>query len=256
MRAAVAVSAHRGGGESHPEGTWEAYRSAAATGAEYVEFDVRRLADGELVCYHDPRAGGRPLRALSYPQLCAEVGFPVPTVAGVAAEIAGTAAGHVDLKETGYEDEVVRLLRELLGEDGLVVTSLEDVSIARISRDFPRVRTALSLGRGRAEIARGRLVHTRLRELLPLRRVRATGARWVAVDQTLARSGVLAQCARHGIGAMVWTVDETRMIDRFLADPRVAVLVTNRPRYAVQRRARLRPGPPGPPDPPGPVPPA
>lgn len=237
----VAVSAHLGGGEQYREATWEAYRSAAATGAEYVEFDVRRLADGELVCYHDPRAGhtGPLLRTLSYRQLCAEVGYQVPTVTGIAAEIAGKAAGHVDLKETGYEGEVVRLMRELLGEDGFVATSLEDGSIARITRDFPRVRTALSLGRGRDEIPRGRLVRTRLRELLPLRRVRATGARWVAVDKTLARYGVLAQCARHGIGAMVWTVDETGMIDRFLADPRVDVLVTNRPRHAVERRARL-----------------
>jgi glycerophosphoryl diester phosphodiesterase len=40
---------------------------------------------------------------------------------------------------------------------------------------------------------------------------------------------------------MVWTVDETALIDRFLTDPRVDVLVTNRPRHAVRRRAQLRP---------------
>ncbi|MGH3681809.1 MAG: glycerophosphodiester phosphodiesterase family protein [Natronosporangium sp.] len=238
----VAVSAHKGGGERYPAASWEAYRSAAATGAEYVEFDVRRLADGALVCYHDPRAGGSGplLRTLSYRQLCDTVGFEVPTMAGVAAEIAaGGAAGHVDLKETGYEAEVVELAREVFGEGGFVATSLEDESIARITRAFPRVRTALSLGRGRAEVPPGRLLDTRLRELFPLRRVRATGAGWVAVDKTLARYGVLAQCARHGIGAMVWTVDETALIDRFLADPRVRVLVTNRPGYALRRRDRL-----------------
>lgn len=248
MTTPVAVSAHKGGGEQHPAATWEAYRSAVATGAEYVEFDVRRLADGELVCYHDSHAGGAgpPLRTLTYPQLCDQVGYQVPTMAGVAAElVAGGAAGHVDLKETGYEPDVVGLAREVFGEDGFVATSLEDASIARISRDFPRVRTALSLGRGRADVPPGRLLHTRLRELFPLRRVRATGAQWVAVDKTLARYGVLAQCARHGIGAMVWTVDEPELIDRFLADPRVRVLVTNRPGYAVARRARIAPPPAG-----------
>jgi glycerophosphoryl diester phosphodiesterase len=239
----VAVSAHSGGGERHPLATWEAYRSAAATGAEYVEFDVRRLADGELVCYHDPRARhtGSLLRDLSYRQLCGEVGYEVPTVAGVAAELAGKVAGHVDLKETGYEDQVVRLALDVFGAGGFVVTSLEDVSIARIAHEFPQVRTALSLGRGRAEIPPGALLRTRLAELLPLRRIRATGATWVAVDKTLARYGVLAQCARYGIGAMVWTVDETALIDRFLSDPRVDVLVTNRPRHAVRRRAQLGP---------------
>lgn len=237
----MAVSAHRGGGEDYPQATWEAYRSAVETGAEYVEFDVRKLADGTLVCYHDPHAGpsGPALRTLSYQELCRMVGYEVPTVPGVLAGLVGKASGHVDLKETGYEQEVVRLALDALGEDGFVATSLEDESVARISAAFPGVRTALSLGRGRTEIPTSALAGTRLRELFPLRRIRACGATWVAVDKTLARYGVLRQCARHGIGAMVWTVDDERRIDRFLADARVDVLVTNRPRRAVSRRAQL-----------------
>jgi len=104
-------------------------------------------------------------------------------------------------------------------------------------------RSAGHRDRDRAELSGPAWLATRWRELLPLRRLRATGARWVAVDKTLARRGVLAQCARHGIGAMVWTVDEPALVDRFLVDPRVDVLVTNRPAYAVQRRARLAAGP-------------
>lgn len=241
MTTRVAVSAHRGGGERHPAATWEAYRSAAATGADYVEFDVRRLADGRLVCYHDARARrtGPLLRTLSYRQLCAEVGYEVPTVTAVAAALAGRARGHVDLKETGYEPEVIRLALETFGAGGFVATSLEDGSLARITREFPGVRTGLSLGRARADVPPGRLLRTRLSELFPLRRIRACGAQWVAVDKTLARYGVLRQAARHGLGAMVWTVDDPRAIDQFLADSRVDVLVTNRPGYAVDRRREL-----------------
>jgi hypothetical protein len=40
---------------------------------------------------------------------------------------------------------------------------------------------------------------------------------------------------------MVWTVDSDDLIDRFLADERVNVLITNRPKYAVCRRERLAP---------------
>jgi glycerophosphoryl diester phosphodiesterase len=36
-------------------GTIEAYARALETGAEYVEFDIRRTADGELAAFHDPR---------------------------------------------------------------------------------------------------------------------------------------------------------------------------------------------------------
>ncbi len=36
---------------------------------------------------------------------------------------------------------------------------------------------------------------------------------------------------------MVWTVEDDREIGHWLADPRVDVLVTNRPEYAVLLRA-------------------
>jgi len=48
---------------------------------------------------------------------------------------------------------------------------------------------------------------------------------------------VLAQCHRAGIKTMIWTVDEDREIRRWLADPRVTVLITNRPADAAAMRA-------------------
>ncbi len=218
----------------------ETYENALATGAEYVEFDIRRLADGTLVCFHDGRVGhtGPPLATLSYERFCGLVGFAVPTVPDVMALLAGRARAHLDLKEIGYEAEVVRLAVAALGADGFVATTLEDESIAAIAREFPNVRTALSLGRDNREIPRRKLPAVRISELLPLRRARACGAHWVAVNYRIA-GPVLRQCARHGVGAMVWTVDEDRLIDRYLRDDRVDVLITNRPGYALHRRASL-----------------
>jgi glycerophosphoryl diester phosphodiesterase len=77
----------------------------------------------------------------------------------------------------------------------------------------------------------------RASELLPMRRIRACGADWVAAHHQLARAGVAATCRRHGIGVMVWTVDGDQLIDRFLASRTVDVLITNRPVQAAARRA-------------------
>jgi hypothetical protein len=38
---------------------------------------------------------------------------------------------------------------------------------------------------------------------------------------------------------MVWTVDQDVLIDQFLRDQRIDVLVTNRPDHAARRRAEL-----------------
>jgi glycerophosphoryl diester phosphodiesterase len=46
----AAISAH-----GPRTGTIETHVRALETGAEYVEFDIRRTADGELAAFHDPR---------------------------------------------------------------------------------------------------------------------------------------------------------------------------------------------------------
>jgi glycerophosphoryl diester phosphodiesterase len=245
-RVTALISAHRGGGEHAPEATYEAFEHSVTTGAEYVEFDIRRTRDGALVVYHDARAGAgagggrRRIAQLEYAELCDLAGYRVPLVADVMQLRAGRAGGHLDLKETGYEDEVIDLAVAILGRDNFVATTLEDSSVAAIKRSFPAVRAALSLGRDLRGVPASRWPGIRAGELFPLSRVRACGADWVAVNYKLARLGVLRACRRSGIGVMVWTVDSDRLIDRFVGDRHVDVLITTRPRHAAARRARLR----------------
>jgi glycerophosphoryl diester phosphodiesterase len=238
-----AVSAHRGGSEHAGPATWEAYEDALESGAEYVEFDVRRTRDGVLVVHHDARAGrtGPPLAALTHAELCERAGYAVPVVDEVMALIAGKLVAHLDLKEAGYEQEVIDRAVALLGVDGLVVTTLEDRSVAAVTRACPGVRTALSLGRDRGELSLARLPGTRLSELFPSRRIRACGAHGVAAHQRLARANVLREATRHGLFTLVWTVNDDTLMRAFLAHPRVDVLVTDRPRRAVALRGPITP---------------
>ncbi|MBB5868655.1 glycerophosphoryl diester phosphodiesterase [Allocatelliglobosispora scoriae] len=198
---------------------------AAAEHAELVEFDVRRCGDGVLVCHHDPRVGGRrgpAVGALTYAELCAVAGTDVPTCEEVMAGLAGRARGHIDLKESGYEDRLVQMAISLMSEDGFVVTTTADESIARITRGFPGVPTALSLGR-------------QVHDAWPLRRVAACGASGVALHRRLAPA-LLGRAARAGLTTMVWTVNGDAQIERCLRDPRIDVLITDRPDFAAKRR--------------------
>jgi len=238
----AAISAH-----GPRTGTIEVYARALETGAEYVEFDIRRTADGELAAFHDPRTRqGEALAAISYPRLCELAGYPVPRVADVMTLIAGRATGHLDLKDTGGEEKVVEMALDILGAGNFVVTTLEDQSVAAIKARYPAVPAALSLGRDLKEVPRARWAATRLSELFPLRRLRACRADWVAVHRRLAAAGALARCHRAGITAMVWTVDEDAEMRRWLADPRVTVLITNRPGDAVAMRTASPVASPGP----------
>jgi glycerophosphoryl diester phosphodiesterase len=240
-RVTVLISAHSGGGEAARPGSYEAYEHALSSGAEFAELDIRKTGDDVLVVYHDTHAGrgGPPVSGLSWDELCGRAGYRVPLVADVMALLAGKLRGHLDLKETGYEKEVIELAMAHFGPGEFVATTLEDVSVAVIKEAYPEVPAALSLGRdvaGRPVIDRAAV---RASELFPLSRIRACGADWVSVHFRLARAGVAAACRRNGIGLMVWTVDGDRQIDRLLASRTVDVLITNRPAYAAARRAQL-----------------
>ena len=230
------VSAHAGDRTA----TLETYRKAVATGADYVELDIRRTADGALVAFHDPvTAGGEPLAAIGYRQLCDSVGYQVPTVADVLATIRGGAKGHLDLKDTGREDEVVRLALDVLGPGQFVITTLEDRSTAAIRSRFANpddVPVALSLGRDLAGASRAQWLRTRLSELRPLSRLRACGANWVAAERRFARAGVGRQCRRHGVKIMVWTVNRDEELRYWLAGDRADVVITDRPADAIALR--------------------
>ncbi|TDD75342.1 glycerophosphodiester phosphodiesterase [Actinomadura rubrisoli] len=220
-----AVSAHR-----RDEAGLTGLRDAVDSGAEYVEIDVRRTADGRLIVHHDSMMGGLPLSRLTYTRVRELAPRPVPLVGEAMEIIAGRARGHIDLKERGCEQETVELALEAFGgPDGFVVTTREVSSLVQIKKSHPRVRTALSVGR--SLWSRGAA-----RDFAPLRLIRSAGADMVALNHRLARVGVLRQCARAGFPAMIWTVNAEPLMRRFLGDPRVAVLVTDHPDTALSLR--------------------
>jgi glycerophosphoryl diester phosphodiesterase len=237
----IEISAHRGGSEIAAPATYDAYNAALKSGAEYAEFDIRKTEDDVLVVYHDAYVGNtrQPIRAISYKELCDRMGYQVPRVSEVMELLAGKMAGHLDLKEIGYEEEVIEMALRTFGADNFIATTLEDVSIANIKRAFPQVKTALSLGRNLDHLPRWRRAAVRKAEILPIPRLHACGADWVAMNFKFAKFGVIGTCVRNAIGVMVWTVDVDSSIDQFLADERINVLITNRPGHAVARRAAM-----------------
>jgi glycerophosphoryl diester phosphodiesterase len=233
----TAISAHRGGCEHGPEGTFEAYRSALATGAEYVEFDIRRTADGSLVSCHPARVSRQAVSAVSYDRLCRLAGYRVPRMTEVLPMLAGRAAAHLDLKQADCAEEVVRLAAGILGPAGLVTTGDGELA-AVLGRRFPAVPVGVTIGGDLAQAAGFAVRWLRTPGASRLDPVLAAGSGWAVVHKRLARTGVLAECRRRGLKTAVWTVNADREMARWLASPHVDVLITDRPGHAIALRAR------------------
>ena len=245
MSGSTAISAHRGGSEFAKADSYEAYRGALEAGAEYVEFDVRRTADGTLVACHAARVRGRAVTALSYPQLCRLAGYPVPQLTEVLSMMAGRATAHLDIKEPDRAEEIVTAGAGVLGPAGLLVTMEAGSQAAALKRRFPTVPVGISIGGDLRQAARFAARRVRDPGYSRLDPVLTAGADWAVVYWRLARTGVLAECRRWRIKTAVWTVNADQELAQWLASPDVDLLITDRPARAIALRARTGIGGPG-----------
>jgi glycerophosphoryl diester phosphodiesterase len=230
------ICAHRGSSGVSGLSASERYRRAIDLGVDFIEFDVRRTGDGAYVIYHEPKTpSGRALSQISRAEFTSELGRKALGLDELLEIANGRVGLHVDLKEIGYEAEIVRRLRADCDESKFVVTSLEDVSIRTIKDAFPTVQVGLSLGRDLAQASPWQRVSVRASELFPDRRLKACGADFVAVHKRLATLRVLDYCAARKMPAWVWTLEDELEIARFWSDPRVAAVITDRPDRALSR---------------------
>ncbi|TIC86519.1 glycerophosphodiester phosphodiesterase [Nocardioides sp. GY 10127] len=258
----VLVSAHRcGAGDDRSlENTRPALDGALAAGVDFVEVDVRRCADGTLVCFHDAHVGvegrRRPLESLDYPTFAAAAPQHL-LFEDVLRALAGRARAHVDLKLTSpealyarpeetHEVAATRLALAHLPAADVIVTTLVDESV-RAVRDWADaeghdILVGLSLGRPVDELPWWGQLTTRLSEIRPARRVARSRANLVVAQHAIARLGAASFARHHGIPLLVWTVDTERGLRYWLRPGRAWLVTSNHPARALDLRASHRGG--------------
>lgn len=228
----VSVIAHRGASEAARENTIAAFALAVAAGADGVELDVRRSADGALVVHHDAEIEGlgliRDLRAADLP------GW-VPLL-DAAIEACSDLQVNIEIKNLPTEpdfDPTEALAAQVAAfvtanglVDRVIVSSFNLNAIDRVKAAEPAVAT-------------GYLTLPIWDQLACLEQVRA-GGHQALHPQHLAVNGELCRTAHdRGVAVNTWTVDDPeRMV--WLVEAGVDAIITNRPEVGV---AAVRPAP-------------
>ena len=232
------IIAHRGAPRYAKENTIESFEKAMVLGADMIEFDVRRTKDNVLIAYHDEMIQGHSTKDLTYEaisQMARHQGFDIPTVEEVLKWSRGKIRLDVELKEEGYEKEIVELLSGYFDEDQFVITSFNDASLKVIKQRYPRIKTGLILGRGIPSYH----ILTRLQEFFPMKRCKKAKADFLVAHLKLLRVGFLERARRSHLPVFVWTVNDEETISRLLHDRRVYAIITDKPDLAVSLRKKL-----------------
>jgi glycerophosphoryl diester phosphodiesterase len=219
------VIAHRGASRAAPENTVAAFRRAAEMGADMVELDVRRSADGRLVVHHDPHlTDGRAVAATPAGELPAAV----PSLDTALDACAGMAV-NIEIKndpdEPGFEpdralaDDVAAAVAARGDTDRVVVSSFDRASIDRLNEvASPPIATAWLVTVPPADAV----------EVAVAGGHQALHPWWPAVDRALVDRAHAA-----GLAVNVWTCDDPEAMVR-LAGWGVDGICTNVPDVAIE----------------------
>jgi glycerophosphoryl diester phosphodiesterase len=225
------VIAHRGASAYAPENTMPAFELAVRQGADMLELDVQRSADGVLAIFHDDtteRWDGRKRLATSctWAELL-ELDIGGAKVASLAEVCAFAREQHVQLnveiKGTGSGADVARMLAAERVEELVLISSFEAGALREVAAVNSRLPLAYLMG---TESYRPDI---RAREAWPFLALRSVGAvAWHPyADLPLLRQ-VVPLVRRAGYRVNVWTVDDVATMRQLIA-LEVEGIITNVP---------------------------
>jgi glycerophosphoryl diester phosphodiesterase len=238
------VLAHRGSRLREPENTVSAFARALSEGADGVELDVHRTADGDLVVCHDAASPAGVVSEMTRAEV--QRAFPlVPTLAECLDVCHWAGAGslvNIEIKNLPGDadwdpsDRTAELVVQLLvdrqasgSEPRVVVSSFNLATIDRVRSRDPRIETAL-LSDGNFDP---------LEALVVAEQHGHDGLHPVVARLEGRVAGALAMRARErGVALRPWTVNDPTEIARLGAlgydavitdDPLVALAALHRP---------------------------
>lgn len=190
------IIGHRGARAIRPENTIAALREGSRC-SDYVEIDLRLSRDGVPVVIHDPtldrttngigRVSDHTLAELR--ELDAGEGELIPTLSEVLALDLGGCGLVIELKESGYEDQIAAMVRK---------STLSKVMIVSFDADCLRRITSLL-----PEIVVGSIF--RSMEPDPFEVARSIPATFILSRFDLVTPKIVSSAGEAGLGVIAWT---------------------------------------------------
>ncbi len=142
---------HRGAAAYATENTLSSIQAALDCQVDMVELDVRRTKDGQLVLGHDRYLHGQHSKLKISQHTLAQLqhltlagGETVPTLKQALEFINSRALINIDLKESGYEAEVVDIVKQLHLQHRVMFSSLSPRSLKTVKTINAEFFVALS----------------------------------------------------------------------------------------------------------------
>ncbi len=150
------IIAHRGASNIYPENTLKAFQKAIDLNADYIEFDVRRTKDREIVIIHDKSTirtthkvgwiNRMTLREIK--ELDTGEGEKIPTLHELIETTNGKINYMCEIKSKGIAKQVVKIFKDLKINDTTIFISFKHKELLKIKDEFPDLKLGAIVPKG------------------------------------------------------------------------------------------------------------
>ncbi len=190
---------HRGARAYEPENTVRSFRKAVEMGVDAVELDIRKTKDNELVVIHDENVkkttnGNGLVSDLTLQQIkgfSTDKNDKIPTLKEAFEAIDKKVIVFVELKETGYEDQVLQVIDKMNRKKSVVVVSFLEDALKKVRQLDPEIQTGLIYAKHKN----------------PLKSALELKAQWLLAFYRFIHTANVQKAHENGLKVLVWTVN-------------------------------------------------
>ena len=228
------IISHRGRtSRKSTDNTLASVNDAIELKVEMVEVDIRQTKDSQIVCFHDPDIQGELIRDLDYSEII-EKDSQIPTLEQVLWSAKGKIGIEIELKEPGYELEVVSIARDYFNYDKFVLKSFHPQVVERVKEIDQKIFAGLLVG---SAFSLEQLFFT-LKEAFTSANFKQTNADFISPYYKIFEAGWFSRFTRNNVPVQVWTVNDVESI-RTLINQQVHSIITDIPEVAIGIRESL-----------------
>lgn len=209
------VIGHKGASVIAPENTLKAFKKAIELKADYIEFDIHKTSDDEIVIIHDANtlnATGisgeiRDMKLNDIKSLDAGEGEQIPTLKELISIAKNKIGLQVEVKASGLEKQLVKLLEENKLIDNAIISSFALQELLKIQELEPKIKIGYLIP---SEITKFRLASRYIKK--------AKEHRFYAVHPyyKTANQEFVDLAHKNSLKINVWTVNEEKIMRKLV----------------------------------------
>ncbi len=227
------IFAHRGAsGLVKHENTMEAFEKSVELKADGIELDIRKTKDQKIVVIHNDSINDLKICDLTYDEIkkiTLRENYIIPLFEDVLKFSKSRILLDIEVKESGYEKEIIDLVLKYLKYDEFYLRSFHKESVKLFKELDKNITTVLLLGGDNGKGFKGRC-----KEIFPNSYIKYTKCDIISPHYRLLLFGFIKRMHIKKIPVIVWTVNEEKRMYDILHKKKADGIITNFPNIGLE----------------------